>query len=110
MIEHAKDFEPATCEIISALVERGTHDEIMSVNAATRYWAACEAVFVSHHPTSLTRERFNLVPFTILINPRRRNHFLGYLPNDWQIIQRRFYAANAEVCRSNWAIEFEDDD
>lgn len=110
MIEHAREYEPATYEVIPDLIERGTHQEIMSVNAATRYWAACEAVFRLHHPRGLTRERFNLTERTILVHHSRRTHFMGYLSHDWRRVQIRYYAANAEACRSNWEIEYEAED
>lgn len=109
-LKYAGDFESVQGDLVSDLAERGTHEDTMSVNAATRYWAACEAVFVLGHKANETRKRFNLVALTMLVNPRRRRFFLGYMPNDWQLIQRRYLAETAEPIYSNWEIDYETED
>lgn len=110
IIAHAGDHKSATSEVIDDLIDGGTQKDIMSVNAATPYWAACTAVFKLNHLRGITRDRFNLVPTTMLVHRGRMVHFAGYLPSDWQVMQRCYYAVNAEAWFSNWPNEYEPDD
>lgn len=110
IIKYAGDFEPANRDLILELVEHGTRKDMLLVNAATRYWAACEAVFRLNHPIRQTRDRFDLVATTMLVDPGRMLHFAGYLPSEWQIMQRCYSAAIAEACYSNWDIEYDPED
>lgn len=112
IIKFAGDFKPANRDLIPELIDRGTRADILSVNAATRYWAACEAVKKRGHPIHQTLKRFDLAPTTTLLHPGRMSNFASYLPTDWGAMQRCDTAVREEPWRSNFpeSWHYEDSD
>lgn len=111
MMKYAQGLERADPDLIHELASRGTGTDMPSVNSATKYWAACIAVYELNHDLNFTRRRFDLAPMTALVRPKRREYFMSYTPLDWQLIQRRYMAATTEPWRTNWPgqmYEYED--
>lgn len=95
MLAFAKEFPQANSFLLDDLAQRGVESEINLENSATRYWAASIAINKYRHDRDTTLARFHLEPMTNLINPRFMSQNMGYLPNDWVIISRRYKSATA---------------
>lgn len=111
MMNYAQGLERADTDIIYELASRGAGNDMRLVNSATRYWAACIAVFELNHSLNSARRRLDLDPMTASLKLKRREHFMRYTPLDWELIQRRYMAATTEPWRTNWPNKmYEDED